>query len=373
MGARPSVTCATRIASVPVGGGAWHTFASTPDITYPYVQLRRPTATVAYLLPRDGQGVVYRTGDGGRSWSARTIPGVHGPTAVAAVGPDDVWALAGVTSATATQDKTLWHSHDGGQHWTKVASTPAASSAAGLPERGIVQDLVAASAVDLYAVTDTNVGHSPDAGVSWSEVRLADNDHLTFVDARHGWSTAGGSALYATVDGVHWQLVDGVAPPPPVVVPSPTTTTSTTLPSSTPLTLQGVALAAGPDGFLVPQGWSGGPAVNSGGPASFSHYRPPSGAGAIDYEVSGGEMASVYNPDQSPNISGALQLASCRPTSQAFASASRATFTCPPVNGLTPVGVIVVEPFPQGWKMLTVALPPSAGPSAAAQILNSVR
>ncbi|MDQ1519499.1 MAG: repeat-like domain, partial [Actinomycetota bacterium] len=89
----PSVTCATKLASVPIGGGTWRVFANAPAITYPYVQLVRPTSTVAYLLPRDGSGIAYRTTDRGRSWHALQLPKFPGPAALAAFGPSRVWVL----------------------------------------------------------------------------------------------------------------------------------------------------------------------------------------------------------------------------------------------------------------------------------------
>jgi photosystem II stability/assembly factor-like uncharacterized protein len=303
----PAQTCATKIASVPIGGGSWHVLTRAPAMTYPYVQLLRPTATVAYLLPLDGRAVAYRTDDAGRSWRVVRLPQPHDGQ-LAAFGSSRLWFLA---QAANTRDATmhLARSDDGGQSWRADVTAPIAA-----PASGYIQAPVATARERLWLP----IGRGPllgslDGGTRWFDAHVGSPlDRMSFVDVRHGWATSLGTALYRTTDGAHWHLVSGT---PARITPSPAPSTTT---SSTAAPTNALALVTGPDGFLVPRGWTGGPAVNSGGPASYATYKDPAGPGT------------------------------------------------------TVMGVMVVEPYPNGWKTATVALPADRAADAAA-IVDSVR
>jgi hypothetical protein len=117
-------------------------------------------------------------------------------------------------------------------------------------------------------------------------------------------------------------------------------------------------LVPGPYGFLVLRGWTMQRLTNSGGPASFAHWTNPSGPGRIDYEISGGEVGTVYNRDRSANIRGALQLVGCAVTTSTIVAVNRARFTCAATStGLAVDGAVVVDPYHQGWRALKVSLP----------------
>jgi hypothetical protein len=141
-------------------------------------------------------------------------------------------------------------------------------------------------------------------------------------------------------------------------------------------------LAPGPYGFLVPTGWrTDMPLTNFGGPASWAKFTDPASTGAVLYKVSGGELAAAYLPNQDPNPAGVLgapspgpvaYLAPCTVTGQAVAAANVVTYTCAATAPDTITrGVIVVGPFPQGYKVLQVTLPASQSTTVQA-ILDSL-
>ncbi|MCU1430736.1 MAG: repeat-like domain [Actinomycetia bacterium] len=225
----PSVTCATKLASVSMSGGTWHVFAHSPAITYPYVQLVRPTAAVVYLLPRDGGGVAYRSVDSGRSWRTLQLPEPHSVVALAAFGSSRVWVMSADANAAATQGgrKQLARSEDGGFTWRTVAVDVGAFTIRGqLPVGGFPQDLVATARNRLWTPLDRGpLLGSLDGGGHWLDAHVdSPIVGLSFVDAQHGWATSGGAALYRTTDGVHWHLIAGR---PVKVNVAPTATSST--------------------------------------------------------------------------------------------------------------------------------------------------
>lgn len=120
-------------------------------------------------------------------------------------------------------------------------------------------------------------------------------------------------------------------------------------PPSAPPPSAPLALASGPYGFLVPQGWSE-QRLTSGGPASFAHFTDlPTGRD----QVSGGEQGVVYNPDHSANVTGALTEVGCGVNTSTKVTDSEASYTC---GSSETDGAVIVEAFPQGWKTLQVTL-----------------
>jgi hypothetical protein len=386
----PSESCATKVASVPVGGGAYHDLAPVSADSYPYSVLQRPTASVGYLYATDNSSL-FRTLDGGRSWQRVSTPGGQGPAGIAAAGTDQVWIVRGDPSATTALDKTVYRFIDSGDHWKTVARNVGGAPTAGYPERGYVGDVVWTAPDRLYVVSYPTIV-STDGGGSWSAIGPLGVTGLSFADANHGWATVG-SGIYRTVDGTHWQLVYGhPAVRHVVVTPTSTskaatqppattaTTTATTAASNTTVPTVGTqppttayGLTVGRDGFLVPNGWTGGPAVGGGGPAKFSTYRPPNGGlGSIQFEESGGEFPMIYNTDHSPNVVHALTGAGCTVTSHVVVNPWRATFTCAPAKGVTSAGVMLIYPFPGGWKRAIVNLPAGSDQAETNAILASV-
>ncbi len=144
----------------------------------------------------------------------------------------------------------------------------------------------------------------------------------------------------------------------------------------------GADLTAGPYGFLVPTGWRTDlPLTSAGGPASWAKFTDPASSGALLYKVSGGELAQAYLPNHAPNPAGVLgapspgpvaYLAPCTVTGQAAPATNVVTYTCATTTTDTVTrGVIVVGPYPQGYKVLQVTLPASQSATMQA-ILDSL-
>ncbi|HEY3366772.1 MAG TPA: YCF48-related protein [Symbiobacteriaceae bacterium] len=110
--------------------------------------------------------------DGGKTWAKLPSPCGDGAAAGAFsfVSPTTGWMLCGGQPGAGQQQKSLFRTADGGQHWTPVA-------AGGLPGSGYVADLF-------------------------------------FLDAGHGWFSLTRGGLYATADGGKtWTMVKGLSQP----------------------------------------------------------------------------------------------------------------------------------------------------------------
>jgi hypothetical protein len=157
--------------------------------------------------------------------------------------------------------------------------------------------------------------------------------------------------------------------------PSATPTTATVASSDTatssesgtvPVTTGAAGLAPGPYGFLVPTGWVVGKLQNYGGPASFAHVQGPAPADWVDYELDG--TGSVYGSDRRPDMSRLLAAShtadwgagplGCPLTGEQLASADEILYRCAsPLLTQVVVGVMAVQPYPEGFRLLQVSLP----------------
>ncbi len=205
--------------AAPLTGGSWTTIAGFPDVGDPYVDLVRPTATVAYVVGRDTHTVMYGTSDAGRSWQTRPLP-PHPPSstqtntvAIAAFGAHQIWMLGGGDASTQDQQKALYRSDDGGTHWILVADTssPPLGSVGHLPERGLGFSLTVETAQRIWIP----LGQGPfiasfDGGTTWFDTRVSTPtlhhiSQLVFVNGV-GWAW-GGDTNFRTTDGEHWNAI----------------------------------------------------------------------------------------------------------------------------------------------------------------------
>ena len=90
---------------------------------------------------------VWRTGDGGRTWTARPAPPVAAPLEPGG-GTAPIIRFANADDGWVSADGKLWSTHDGGAHWAEqpVGSVYALEAAA-----GIVHAVVATRAQDMFA------------------------------------------------------------------------------------------------------------------------------------------------------------------------------------------------------------------------------
>src|SRR6185503_15485302 len=99
--------------------------ASDLNCPEPIVSLSFPSDQVGYLLVRNGN--VFRTADGGKTWSRKTgIPG----TRVTGGGPDpsDVFFTSPDVGVASTGGGRIYRTTDGGGSWTLVLSNQRALS-----------------------------------------------------------------------------------------------------------------------------------------------------------------------------------------------------------------------------------------------------
>jgi len=214
---RACALCPTEtLLSASIGGGPWTAIAGFPHLGDPYVDLVRPSATVAYVVGRDTHAVLHRTDDAGRSWHSRALPPPPPASArtntvtVAALGSDQVWMLNGGSAPARDQEKALYRSDNGGQHWVLVADTgPPRPGTGHLPTRGLALVLTVVTPQRMWIPIDRGpfVG-SLDGGTHWLDTAITTHvEQVLFVDPLHGWAWNGGG--YRTTDGGDWVPITG--------------------------------------------------------------------------------------------------------------------------------------------------------------------
>jgi hypothetical protein len=153
------------------------------------------------------------------------------------------------------------------------------------------------------------------------------------------------------------------SPPTGTVPASPTPRTPS---ASTPATAQGIRLVAGPYGFPIPDGWSvSPPAVN--GDVRRVQVKNPAGPGHIDYLQA--HTSAIYTPDHLVNLQAVSAAVTCTATSTTLVPNRGPQYLCAPEGGLNVKGQILIEPYPNGFRLLQVTMLPEDDPFAT-QILS---
>ncbi len=205
--------------AAPVNGGSWKSLAGFPDIGDPYVDLARPTASVAYVVGLDTHAVLYRSGDAGHSWQTRPLPppppssSQSNTVTVAALGADQIWMLNGGDAPSRNQEKAFYRSDDGGQHWILVADTRRAPlfGVGHLPLQGIGLSVTVTTSQRIWIYGSGAFIGSLDGGQQWFDTRVSTHtthyiSQVTFIDPIRGWAW-GGDANFRTIDGTHWNAI----------------------------------------------------------------------------------------------------------------------------------------------------------------------
>ena len=142
--------------------------------------------------------------------------------------------------------------------------------------------------------------------------------------------------------------------PPPAAAASPSPPPG---PSSSPAPApRSLHLVPGPYGFEIPQGWTVGPVVSPSSTVQRVHVSDPASTAGIDYLAD--KTAAIYNPDHTVNLTIVGAAVACRVTSSRYVPDKGPRYTCAPDGGRNVSGAIVVQPYPQGFKLLQVMLPP---------------
>lgn len=156
----------------------------------PSLWMRPTTGRYGYVLPwtSDAEGkparaILYRTPDGGRSWTRLPLLatlGYVGETDVAAAGRQNLWVLVHQGAASGSEAISVFRTRDAGGHWTRVACAGFGSGSepggcrrpSGIGIGGHKDDIVFTRATTGYLVENVNSGvpillRSRDGGAHW--------------------------------------------------------------------------------------------------------------------------------------------------------------------------------------------------------------
>lgn len=208
---RPARCCVPILLTSHDGGRTWHDASPQPPIRLTNARIGRVgtlTWILSYGILGDGPTTVTFSKDGASGWTVRSTPCANGQfgQALATADATHFWLECGEQPANSRmQTKHLYRSADGGSTWTAVAE-PGTS--------GMVGGLIAPGGATLVATASCGtVQRSGDGGLTWTTV-IADTGgdgceapiRLSFPDCLHGW-TAGGARVYRTSDGgLHWTV-----------------------------------------------------------------------------------------------------------------------------------------------------------------------
>lgn len=158
-----------------------------------------------------------------------------------------------------------------------------------------------------------------------------------------------------------------VTPSPTVTASSPTvrppTPTRPASPTASPAP-QG-PLVDGPYGFPVPRGWTFSALAPGASGAQAAHWNDPASPARIDYLVV--TTPGIYSVDHTVNlgaIEGALPCQKLPPTTFTYVPGKGPRYTCAPQGALNVNGAVMVKPYPQGFRLLQIQLPPAQDPLA---------
>lgn len=155
-----------------------------------------------FTMGPTGIGDVLRTTDGGRTWTASTLPGGTATGGLAFLSATTGFA----TGSSAACLGAIWETTDGGATWRMLPAT--CSTAFRLHSLDFVDaahGFAGGGRTDKFGTTDWQaVLATADGGQTWAAVDLnrATQDslggaftRLHFVDARHGWGLTGGCVM----------------------------------------------------------------------------------------------------------------------------------------------------------------------------------
>ncbi len=173
---RPSGEAANALVRTTDGGRHWR------DVTPPFGLFYLNATNVAVLTARFAWVGSFRTVDAGRTW--KSVQASIDIRSINFINIHDGWLLSFRGANNASVETEVYRSTDGGETWTKVAS-----SRNGVMARSDLPDVV---------------GGDP---------------HITFLNAMTGWITQIDPVLYATHDGGHTWRGEKLSPPPQLTSP----------------------------------------------------------------------------------------------------------------------------------------------------------
>jgi len=117
--------CPATIYTTDRAGGALRRLPDQPTTTGSVVAMRRPTASVTWLLLAGphGRPRLVTTSDAGRSWAARPVPCPASEHAgqLSAAGPGSLWLICQGTPQAGSFPGVIYRTVNGGRAWTRIA------------------------------------------------------------------------------------------------------------------------------------------------------------------------------------------------------------------------------------------------------------
>jgi hypothetical protein len=157
---------------------------------------------------------------------------------------------------------------------------------------------------------------------------------------------------------------------PPAATSSPAAPSPTRAAGPPPTTgTPGLVLVNGPYGFPVPRGWTFAPLASASSDSQAARWTDPASRARIDYLVV--STAAIYSVDHTVNlasIEAALPCTQLPPMSYTYLPGKGPRYSCAPMSGMNVNGLVLIKPYPQGFRLLQLQLP-AAQDAVAAQIL----
>jgi photosystem II stability/assembly factor-like uncharacterized protein len=221
-----SPACSAALATSGDAGRTWTTRPVPGAFLRASLVRTGPRSAFIVWFPAAPKAQILVTTDGGTTWAGRATPcpsGTDLDAQLAHLGTDVLGLLCDSQQTAGEQPKALYGSTNAGASWTLLASTPPffgthQQAIGNLPSAGYSQEMVfVSSSVGYLALGRGTLYGTTDGGRDWSEAitdaDIVGNgvDHVRFIDALHGWTTTAtdaGALIYRTGDaGRTWSRI----------------------------------------------------------------------------------------------------------------------------------------------------------------------
>ncbi|HUZ69742.1 MAG TPA: sigma-70 family RNA polymerase sigma factor [Candidatus Saccharimonadales bacterium] len=236
--AADATTCAARLLSQPVSGGAWTAIGPVPQavqgpafsngaVSGPWLVR---SGTRAWIIDGNEQKpALVSTSDGGRLWKQLPLPCAYGANMSLGASSADELMLACVNEGGWPAPQAVWTSSDGGAVWTLRSRNwytdfqPPQPNVGHLENQGAPIGLAVITRDIAWMVNDRGDDLvTRDGGVTWSAATLPETyfgnagggEAVVFADALHGWTFVTAGMWVTTDGGVVWKRQSIVGPVP---------------------------------------------------------------------------------------------------------------------------------------------------------------
>jgi photosystem II stability/assembly factor-like uncharacterized protein len=199
------------------GGATWVNMNSAPMFTnsaafVDFVAFTSPSLGIALGDPVAGEYEIWRTADGGGTWTQVPGANIPNPFSAAEYGLTNIYTHLGNHIWFGTNLNRIYHSADDGQTWSVAPQfTSAIGSATGIQDIAF-RDANNGLALAYFGTGNATLWQTTDGGATWTNIPIAANFGLndmcavpgTNVYASVGAGTANTLLSYSTNDGASW-------------------------------------------------------------------------------------------------------------------------------------------------------------------------